>query len=336
MNQIKNSTRKEYIARINRVINYIGENLYGRLTLEELAEVAAFSPFHFHRIFKAMVGENINEFISRLRLERAATRLINNPDATITEISIECGFSSSSHFARAFKRYFGYSATQYRKMINNKEEISQKGNREQISNIDQTISKYGITNSNHGKDIPPDHMYNFSDRFINLNQRRNEGMKVEVKNLPGYHVAYIRVMGGLNTEKISPAFDKVITWAKARDLIGPETLYIGVALDNPYVTPADKCRYDACITVPPGTKGEGEVGIYEIPKGKYAVYRTEGEEAKINEQIGKAWDDLIGGWFPDSGYQSDDRPCFEIYRETEEEKKAGKFVVDLCEPVKPL
>ena len=102
------------------------------------------------------------------------------------------------------------------------------------------------------------------------------------------------------------------------------------------MTPADKCRYDACIIVPAGTKGEGEVGMYKIPEGKYAIYRTELEEATINEQIGKAWDDLMGGWFPDNGYQSDDRPCFEIYRETEEERKACKFIVYLCEPVKPL
>ena len=61
------------------------------------------------------------------------------------------------------------------------------------------------------------------------------------------------------------------------------------------MTPADKCRYDACIIVPAGTKGEGEVGMYKIPEGKYAIYRTELEEATINEQIGKAWDDLMGG-----------------------------------------
>lgn len=336
MNQLRSSTRKEYIARINRVIDYVGSHLYERLTLEVLAEVAAFSPFHFHRIFKAMVGESINDFINRLRLERAATRLKNNPDSTITEISLDCGFASSSHFARAFKRHFGSSATQYRNMINDNGDVLEKEGIKQTSNIDQMIRKHGITNSNQGKDIPPDDGYNVLKQSINLNQRRNEEMKVEVKELPGYHVAYVRVMGGFKSERIKPAFEKIITWATARDLMGPKTLVLGVALDNPYVTPEDKCRYDACVTVPPGTKGQGEVGVYEISAGKYAIYHTEGEEVKINEQIGKAWDDLMGGWFPDSGYQPDDRPCFEIYRETEEDMKAGKFIVDLCEPVKPL
>ena len=73
-----------------------------------------------------MVGENINEFISRIRLERAATRLVNNPDAMVTDISIECGFSTSSHFARAYKKHFGYSATQYREMVNDAGEALDK------------------------------------------------------------------------------------------------------------------------------------------------------------------------------------------------------------------
>ncbi|MCP4217768.1 MAG: helix-turn-helix transcriptional regulator [bacterium] len=47
--------RSEYIARINRVIDYVDENIYDELTLEKLAEVADFSRFHFHRIFRAVV-----------------------------------------------------------------------------------------------------------------------------------------------------------------------------------------------------------------------------------------------------------------------------------------
>ena len=161
-------------------------------------------------------------------------------------------------------------------------------------------------------------------------------MNVEVKHLPGWHVAYVRVMDGFNSQKIKPAFQKVLTWAKARDLLGPDTLVIGVSLDNPEVTPANKCRYDACITVPSDTKAEGEVGIYAIAAGKYAVYRTEGNYTHINAELGQAWNALMGDWFPDSGYQPDDRPCFEIYRETEEEMAADKYIVDICEPVKPL
>jgi AraC family transcriptional regulator len=167
-------------------------------------------------------------------------------------------------------------------------------------------------------------------------ERRYDEMKVEVKKLPVYTVAYVRVMEGLDSRKIVPAFQKVITWAGARNLIDENTLILGVSLDDPTVTPPEKCRYDACATVPPGTRGAGEVGVYDLPGGDYALYRVTGSYAAINTELERAWQDLMAGWFPESGYQPDDRPCFEIYRETEEEMKAGKYIVDLCESVRPL
>jgi AraC family transcriptional regulator len=327
----KSGTRKEYIARINRVLDYIGSHLDRPLPLDKLADVAAFSPFHFHRIFKAMMGEGVNEYAARLRLERAAVLLKNNPGASITEISYECGFSSSANFARAFKRHFGSSPTEFRRAKNGFFVNPEKFETRKIRKIGKPIGKQG-------KDFSPPVPYSQVQPCRDFHQeRRNQEMKkVEVKHLPGYRIAYIRVMDGFNTQEIKPAFQKVMTWAKARDLFGPESLILGVILDDPEVTPAVKCRYDAAVTVPPGTEGEGEVGTYDIPAGKYAIFRVEGEYAGINEQMERAWYEFMGGWFPDSGYQPDDRPCFEIYRESEEDLKAGKFIVDLCESVKPL
>ena len=65
-------TKDEYTARINRVLDYIEANIDTALSLETLAGVAHFSPFHFHRIFKAMTGETLNRFIQRIRVEKAA------------------------------------------------------------------------------------------------------------------------------------------------------------------------------------------------------------------------------------------------------------------------
>ncbi len=73
-----NAYQKEYIHRINKVIDYIEAHIDGDLSLEILADVASFSPFHFHRIFSAFVGETLNDFIKRLRIEKAASLLINN------------------------------------------------------------------------------------------------------------------------------------------------------------------------------------------------------------------------------------------------------------------
>ena len=106
--------REEYTARINRVIDHIEANIDKDLSLEELAEVAHFSPFHFHRIFRAMVRETLNDFVQRVRIEKAALKLALNPKKSITEIALECGFSGSSAFARAFKAAFNMSASDWR------------------------------------------------------------------------------------------------------------------------------------------------------------------------------------------------------------------------------
>jgi len=91
----------------------------------------------------------------------------------------------------------------------------------------------------------------------------------------------------------------------------------------------DKLRMSVCITVPPDTKVEGEVGKMELEAARYVVVRFQVDAT----QFGEAWQWLYGEWFPQSGYQPYDKPCFEVYPE---EPKDGKFTVDICMPVKPL
>src|SRR5580700_7656659 len=106
MVQATESTRNEYAARMNRDMDYLQEHLADPLDLERLAAVACFSPFHFHRLFSAWMGETLQVFVHRLRLERAAQLLVFNRVRSISDIALECGFSSSSAFARAFKTGF--------------------------------------------------------------------------------------------------------------------------------------------------------------------------------------------------------------------------------------
>ena len=77
--------------------------------------MAAFSPFHFHRVFRTVTGETLFGFIQRLRLERAAGVLLAVPDRSVLEVALDHGFASAATFARAFKAYFGTSATEWRR-----------------------------------------------------------------------------------------------------------------------------------------------------------------------------------------------------------------------------
>jgi AraC family transcriptional regulator len=310
--------RGEYISRINKVLDFISNNLDKNLSLELLSEVASFSPYHFHRIFKVMIGETINDYCTRIRLEKSAGMLTANFDRSITEIALDCGFSSSSHFARSFKKYFNISASEYREQ-------------KKIFGVNSNIC---ITKSKSGKEILSDNYY--FEAAIN-NKLRKEKMNVEVKLLPGYHVAYVRVLEGYKQDKIGKAFKKVLTWAGARDLCNEKSLVIGISYDDPKITQIDKCRYDACITIPEGIKTEGEIGIKDIAPGKYAVYHVEGVlDDGFNNDFMKYWEDLYRVWLPESGYQPDDRDCFEIYYDDPEKNPERKFVADICMPIKPL
>src|SRR5262249_49767955 len=64
-----------YAQRLDRVLDYIGDRLDGELSLATLARVAGFSPFHFHRLFQAHVGETVHDHVKRMRVERAASSM---------------------------------------------------------------------------------------------------------------------------------------------------------------------------------------------------------------------------------------------------------------------
>src|SRR5947209_7922291 len=98
---MKPSTEQDYRERIVRVVLHIQRHLDDELDLDRLASVAAFSRFHFHRIFRGMTGETVYAYVRRIRLERAAGQL-KHLDQPITEIALNAGFEAHESFTRAF------------------------------------------------------------------------------------------------------------------------------------------------------------------------------------------------------------------------------------------
>ncbi len=116
-------TKIEYETRIQNVIHHIETHYSESISNETLAEIALFSPYHFHRVFKEVTGETIGDFIKRVRLEKASHILLYQPTLSIAEIALQCGFSSPGTFARSFKEYFSISATDFRIEHQQKEHI---------------------------------------------------------------------------------------------------------------------------------------------------------------------------------------------------------------------
>jgi AraC family transcriptional regulator len=109
----RRATQDNYVQRLGRVAAHIAEHLDEPLDLEQLASVACLSPYHFHRLYRAVWGETAAETLLRLRLSRAALELLETPIA-ITSVGRRAGYRSLAAFSRAFKASYGEAPSSFR------------------------------------------------------------------------------------------------------------------------------------------------------------------------------------------------------------------------------
>lgn len=322
------NSRSEYIVRLNAVIDYIEQNLDQNLSLEILADVAHFSKFHFHRLFRALVGETLGHFIFRVRIERAGRDLIANPKKTISEIYYDLGFSGPAVFTRNFRSQFGMSPTQWR---NDGYHDFHKKNQIDSNNHQQISKKWQEYT------LPPFYIDSQSRNQVwRIKMNKQSDVKVEIKNLPEMHVAYLRHTGpykgdGALFEKL---YTKLCNWAGPRNLLqSAETKFLSVYHDDPEITADENLRLSVCVTIPADMHVDGQMGKMVISGGKYAIGSFSITESAEYQE---AWTMMMAGWLPDSGFQPDERLCFELYENSMQTSSSGKHQVDICIPVKPL
>lgn len=111
---LRASTREEIRRRLDRAVASIHGNLDGDLSLERMATDACLAPFHFHRVFTSYFGETPHRYVTRLRLQRAAT-LLRGTDRPVTDVATDCGFESAGSFTTLFTRHFGVPPSRFRK-----------------------------------------------------------------------------------------------------------------------------------------------------------------------------------------------------------------------------
>lgn len=302
--------QNEYKYRINKVIDYIEQNIDQKFTLAELAAVSNFSKFHFSRIFQGVVGESPFQLIQRLRLEKAASFLLHTND-TISNIAMQCGFRSLPVFSKNFKLRFSCSATDFRKI---KKSNFNKAN----SIIDKTNDESSL-------------YFCYDSKTIKYKVKMEINQSIEIKELQDMSVVYIRHIGPYqgDSKLFYGMYDRLFKWAGPRGLLENNFQTAIVYHDDVNVADKEKLRTSVCLTAPKTTEVDGEVGKMIIEKGTYVVARFEVKA----EQFQTAWDYLMGSWFPSSGYQPGDKPCFELYSE---EQINGVFKVDICVPLKKL
>jgi len=285
-----NGLNEQYVSCINKVQDYIESNIASELSLNVISDVANFSPFHFHRVFKAVMGESLFHFIQRTRLERAAGFLVKDGDMLISQIAAECGFLNQSVFSKAFKSYFGCSASDFRK-----------------THSMDCIKATG-----------------FFKKQKDNTQKLEYSVKVE--DLKDINVVYIRYTGPYKGDSalFSYLFEKLYRWADSKGLIHfPDTQAIVICHDNYDITQASKLRLSACVTVKKYFEADGEFGSMIIPGGKYGVGYFELDDTQYQQ----AWDLMYGQWLAGSRYRPDDRNSFELYPANDSEQNRKKKVL---------
>ncbi len=266
---------------------HIQTHLDGDLSLSTLAAQAGFSPYHFHRLFTAFVGESFKQHVRRLRLERGAYRL-RISRAPIVDIAFEAGFGSHATFTRAFQRQFGISPSAFRKDF-----------------------------VQHHADEERD-FHSQSDGQLHPYLGTTDSTKVRVGYLKPITVAFIRYIGpyesvGGEGASLASIWEELYAWGIARGLVDSKSLLLGIGHDDPDVVPPEKLRFDVCIQIPAPVEPSGQIGIQTIAPGPYAVARHYGSFENIGDTYAK-----IGlQWLPKRRFTVGPNLAFEIYNHTQ-------------------
>ncbi|GAB5401591.1 MAG: AraC family transcriptional regulator [Aureisphaera sp.] len=301
-----NSIGEEQWHRISKAFLFIEDHIGEPLHLNQVAKAAYYTPFHFHRVFRAVTGEPLNAYISRRRLEHCAARLLNEPNTPIVEVSERFGYSQPSAFARAFKKHFGLSPSEFRKEAPSK------------------YSKIRILESKNGTPLTAFEPYfrNIETilKFLKMNAT------IEIKGMPPKHIMYIAHVG-LMTQ--SEGYQKIMKWAGPKGLMNtPDLVMTSMYLDSAKVTAPQKIRVNIGILVPEPMKEEQGIHYLHHQPEKCAV----GSFQLQLHEFEQAWVSMFV-WVNEQGYKVKNMPPFELYYNDYREHPENKCIVDICIPI---
>jgi AraC-like DNA-binding protein/DNA gyrase inhibitor GyrI len=316
--------------RVNRVLDYIGEHLDGELSLSRLSEVGCFSPFHFHRIFQAVTGETLNSHVRRVRLERAALLMRASPRKRITDVAIEAGFAGTAEFSRAFRNHFNRAPSSW--------DRRSPLEKSKICKAPETRSFYSVEELESWKDTA--------------------NVRVLVSPFGAFRYVYIRIFEPYGGTRLVDGYHALIAWLAERQTDFRDVVVIGMSLDDPAITPAEKCRYDLGVAFPKQSgdgmlaetirsRGRETVAVLQPdaaecgPRG-FSIRDLESQEVSAIHCAGdlgnvdRAWHYLYRIWLPSVDYEPADLPAMEVFVRLPEEIGWETFDLQACIPVARL
>jgi AraC family transcriptional regulator len=209
---MKAHTRQDYMQRIDRVVALLQTAVEQGGELPELARLAAaahLSPFHFHRIYRALAGETLGQTVARLRLLRAL-HLLAEPESRVTEAALAVGYETPQAFARAFRQAFDATPSDMR------------GQRERLAEQIQRLRQ------------PP------AGRAV-----ESSALKVEVVSVEPFRVVATRYIG--DPRDLDQVYSGLFAWAAERSLLERIAGIYGVPRDDPREMPPAQCAFDCAL-----------------------------------------------------------------------------------------
>jgi AraC family transcriptional regulator len=298
---MKPTTHSFYSDAVQRVIAHISSHLDEALALETLAEQACLSPFHFHRVFRGMVGETPVELGRRLRLERAAWRLLHT-ESPVTTVAFDAGYETHEAFSRAFRASYADSPSAFRRRAHARIELA-------------------AANGVHFRE----------DGGIQAFIPRDSGgrtMQVEIRTFPALRTGTVRHVGPYM--QISEAFARLGELAApARLFEQPDAMMVALFHDDPDTTPADQLRSDAAIVVSKDVALPEGLTEQWIPDGEYASTLHVGPY----EQLGDTWARFMGEWLPASGRRLGPGVSYEVYHNTPQDTPKAQLRTEIRIPL---
>jgi AraC family transcriptional regulator len=233
---------------MNRVCEYVYQNLDTEFSLEQLSEIANFSKYHFNRQFSTYMGISVFRFIQLMRLKRASYSLAFDDNVRIIDIALDAQFENPESFSRSFKNIFGQTPSQFRKepewptwhaKFEFKLPLSEGAKTMEVKIVDFKRTKVAIL-EHHGS---PDRVFESAGKFI---EWRKQSKLSPVKSSQTYGIPY----------------------------------------DDPKTTKPENFRFDICGSIV-GDVPENPQGVKTdfIPGGRCAVIRHQGSHDNLDQHI---------------------------------------------------
>jgi AraC family transcriptional regulator len=305
---VKPETQSFYERAVQRALEHVVAHLDDALDLERLARHAALSPFHFHRIFRGMVGETPLELHRRLRLERAAQHLLQT-ETPVTTLALEAGYDTHEAFTRAFRRHYGYPPSELRKELL---EGTSCARPHQI----EIATRSGLHFRADARAYDLSHLI-----------QGDRNMNVTIENRPELRTATLRHIGPYH--RISEAFARLGDLAGHAGLLDVRPTMLAIYHDDPEVTPESELRSDAAIVIPPDVRVPDGLTEQHVPGGRYAKTTHLGPYS----ELGDTWARFMGQWLPGSGERLGSGVTYEIYVNNPTEVAPEQLHTDLYIPL---